>query len=120
MSDRGSQRDVPESKTDESPEQTPLPSPSPAPPPSPSPLPRRRRVFGRRYQTRTRINQQWIFVGIALLFLIAYFLGREACARKVADTYKATTGKFQPRRDAGTAKPHPRPRPRPAEDSDGW
>ena len=64
-----------------------------------------------------------IFVGLAILFLAAYFIGREACSRKVADTYGAATG--NPPRDAGAMQVRPRPRPapdqmRPTPGDDGW
>ena len=61
-----------------------------------------RRVYGREYRLKTSSGQQWVFIGLALLFVVGYFLFRQSCAQRVARTYEAVTD--QPRSDAGAKR----------------
>ena len=83
-------------------------------------------MFGRSYRYGGSHTQQLIFVGLALLFLVAYFVGRDACARKVATTYQHVAQPKDRSPRAGTKAGHdagpPRAPPSPKNDAgdDGW
>jgi hypothetical protein len=81
----------------------------------------KRRIFGREHRTRPHHGQQYIFVGLAILFLAAWFLFRDSCSKRFGQTFGVFGG--QSSRDAGaeTMRPRPRPRPmRPKADPDDW
>ena len=80
-----------------------------------------RRVFGREYRSKPRRGQQYIFVGIAVLFLLGWSLYRQNCADRVGQTFGTVTDRPYGV-DAGTNSQRPRPRPmRPMQsDPDDW
>ena len=75
-----------------------------------------RRIFGREYRTSTRRGQQYIFVGLAVLFLIGWSLYRQNCADRVGQTFGTVT-EHPPARDAGANAMRPRPL---KSDPDDW
>jgi hypothetical protein len=77
-----------------------------------------RRVFGREYRSKPRRGQQYIFVGIAVLFLLAWSLYRQNCADRVGQTFGTVTDRPD-EVDGGTNSPRPRPRPMKS-DPDDW
>ena len=62
---------------------------------------RRQKILRGKHRSRFSDIQQWVFVGLALLFVLAWLVGREACTRKITDTYGTLTRRSA--RDAGTA-----------------
>jgi hypothetical protein len=72
-----------------------------------------RRVFGRKYRSRLSLAHQYIFVGLALVFLLAWFLFRDSCSRRIGETFGIATER--PTRDAGVDA-----RPRPKADPEDW
>ncbi len=77
-----------------------------------------RPVYGRKFRTRLPQAQQYIFVGLALMFLVAWFLFRDSCSKRLGETFGIATQHKQ--RDAGV-KPDARPGPmRPRADPDDW
>ena len=77
-----------------------------------------RPVYGRKFRTRLPQAQQYIFVGLALMFLVAWFLFRDSCSRRIGETFGTVSG--QKTRDAGVT-PDADPRTmRPRSDPDDW
>ncbi len=76
-----------------------------------------RRVFGRSYRTKPRRGQQYIFVGLAVLFLLGWSMYRKNCADGVGNTFGTVTDPAT--QDAGVNPMRPRPRPKKS-DPDDW
>ena len=57
-----------------------------------------RRIFGREIRRRQPRGQQYIFVGLAILFLVAWLMFRQGCSKRIGQTFGTFTG--QPARAA--------------------
>jgi hypothetical protein len=79
-----------------------------------------RRIFGRETRSRPRRGQQYIFVGLAILFLFGWITFRKGCADRIGRTFGAVTDPAT--RDAGINSMRPRTPPmRPKNsDPDDW
>ena len=75
---------------------------------------RRQKVLRGGRRSRFSDLQQWIFVGLALLFVLAWLVGKDSCTRKITDTYGAITNTAA--RDGGVQDATTAPRPM----DDGW
>lgn len=83
-----------------------------------------RRIFGREHRTRQPRGQQYIFVGLAILFLVAWFMFRQSCSKRLGQTFGTVTD-HGATRDAGVDSMRLRRRPmrpmRPMKaDPDDW
>lgn len=74
-----------------------------------------RRVFGRELRTFRSRGQQYIFVGLAILFLVGWFAFRQSCSKRIGQTFGTVTDPLPrdplPFRDGGVNSMKPRPRP---------
>jgi hypothetical protein len=78
-----------------------------------------RRTFGRAGRARPGRGQQYLFVGLAILFLIGWIMFRKGCSDRIGRTFGTVTNTPAP--DAGANAKPPRPRPRPKKtDPDDW
>ena len=77
---------------------------------------RRQKLLRGKPRTKFSEFQQWIFIGLALLVAVAWIFGRDACTRKISDTYGTLTNKAP--RDGGTGDAGAPPAMRP--EDDGW
>jgi len=71
------------------------------------PRPGKRRIFGREYRTNPRRGQRYVFVGLAVLFLLGWSLYRQSCSDRVGQTFGTVTE--HPSKDAGIHSRRPRP-----------
>lgn len=78
---------------------------------------RRQKVLRKGGRSRLSDTYQWIFVILALVFLLGWLFGREACTRRITDTYGTITAPGGA--DGGPADGGASPRPTPDAD-DGW
>jgi len=80
-----------------------------------------RRIFGREYRTRHPRGQQYIFVGLAILFLIGWLMFRQSCSKRLGQTF-GTVADPAATQDAGvdTMKSRPRPTRLMKADPDDW
>ncbi len=90
-----------------------------AEPESQDPRRSERRVFGRAGRARGGRGQQYLFVGLAILFLFGWIMFRKGCADRIGQTFGTVTDPAT--RDAGlnSMRAHPRPRPKNT-DPDDW